>query len=296
MLHDSKVTEDKEQFGSSWGVGPREDGHLGVFWTGRTGMAWLYSAIFPFLSVLPLSLDKHSRTPLRFVQLCGEMKDQSNLNGLYWTWKSKALIKHELVSFLPYMYCSIPPFPHRLSFSRAFSARADVVFTAPPKWQNDWVMYECNSACCDVSYIMWALEAWLHDAVERPTDRQTERHLRCAAHADMSLLLLPFAELKPTKMSCSFIRPEMTKHLSMGCHYFRYTNQEKSRVLFGSDSFLGAVVWKILPGALPSESQRRYERVMSHIKSHCNFILIDLHIDKKGLACSERRKRQAVPF
>lgn len=112
MLHDSKVTEDKEQFGSSRGVG-----RLGVFWTGRTGMAWLYSAIFPFLSVLPLSSDKHSRTPLRFVQLCGETKDRSNLNGLYWTWKSEALIKHELVSFLPYMYCSIPPFPHRLSFS-----------------------------------------------------------------------------------------------------------------------------------------------------------------------------------
>ncbi len=26
------------------------------------------------------------------------------------------------------------------------------------------------------------------------------------------------------------------------------------------------------------------------------YIVIDLHIDKKGLACSERRKRRAVPF
>lgn len=51
----------------TWRDDPWEDGHL-VLWKGAGGgdgnkMAWLYSAIFPFLSVIPLSLDKHSRTP-----------------------------------------------------------------------------------------------------------------------------------------------------------------------------------------------------------------------------------------
>lgn len=77
-------------------LGSREDGHFGVV---RCNL--------PFsLSYPSLLLDKHSRTPLRFVQLCGETKDRSNLKR---SWKSKALIKHELVSFLPYILQSPPP-------------------------------------------------------------------------------------------------------------------------------------------------------------------------------------------
>lgn len=93
----------------------RPEGHRGQLGTdsfGRTAISVSYGAIFPFLSVIPLS---------SWISIPGLLWDLYNFvenwktraisNGLCWTWKSKALIKHEPVSLLPYMYCSLPPSP-----------------------------------------------------------------------------------------------------------------------------------------------------------------------------------------
>lgn len=65
----------------TWRDAPWEDGHL-VLWEGVGGgdgnkkLAWLYGAIFPFLSVFPLSLDKHSRTPEIFTTLWSLLRNE----------------------------------------------------------------------------------------------------------------------------------------------------------------------------------------------------------------------------
>lgn len=110
-------------------------------------------------------------------------KRKTRAEGLYWIWQSKALIKHELVSLLPYMYCSVsclPPLTVSHSLPCIFCKSRPGVFTAPPKWQNDWVMYECNSACCDVSYIMWEVRRCSRFHVCcKPTDGET-LEMHCA--------------------------------------------------------------------------------------------------------------------
>ncbi len=164
-------------------------------------------------------------------------KLKTRAEGLYWIWLSKALIKHELVSLLPYMYCSLSSLPP-LTVSYSLRARADLVFLqAPPKWQNDWVMYECNSACCDVrGEAMRSLSRVLQTHRRRDSwdALWTLRCLHCSSNQQKNVL---------------FAGPEMTKHISMGCHYCRYTNQEIRRV------FCSVFRRRFSPELLQSESK-----------------------------------------
>ncbi len=209
---------------------------------GREQNGLLYGAIFPFLSVIPLSLDKHSRTH-EILQLCGpywETKDQSWRTVLDLTEQSFNKTWTGISLALYVLQCLLPP---SLTVSHSlpciFCKSRPGVFTAPPKWQNDWVMYECNSACCDVSYIMWEVRRCSRFHVCcKPTDRETlEMH---CARWDVS------TAVKPTK-NVLFAGLRWPNTLAWDAIYCRYTNQEIRRLFFsvflGGDYPRSFIIW-----------------------------------------------------
>ncbi len=113
---------------------------------------------------------------------------------------------------------------------------------------------------------------------------QTERLLRCIVNAEMSPL-----QFKPTKnVLFAGLRWPNTlawDAITAGTQIKRCVG---GFVLFlGGDSPRSFIIWE-------QTTVWACNVAVPHI--HCYFILIDLHIDKKDLACSEHRKHQAVPF
>lgn len=161
--------------GGWWGAGKQTENT--IMW-----IAWLYGAIFHFFWVLPSPWKSipglHNSeifTPLW--SLLSNCKDRRDPNERFYCIKDctgpkrQSFNKRWTCIFLALCILQSPPplFP-------PCNSRHEI-FTAPSN-DSDWVMCECNSACCDESDIMWALEARLNDtcALLHGADRGLRLH------------------------------------------------------------------------------------------------------------------------
>lgn len=137
-------------------------------------IAWLYGAIFHFFSFFPSPWKCIPRlhnseifTPLWSLLSSG--KDRRDPNERFYCIKDctgpkrQSFNKRWTCIFLALCILQSSPSP---SLFTPCNSRHEI-FTAPSN-DSDRVMCECNSACCDEFYIMWALDARLNDTRATP--------------------------------------------------------------------------------------------------------------------------------